>query len=97
MFDGKLTNWVVKQLKANSEQPFFLACGFTKPHLPWTVPSKYFDLHPLDEISLPIVPKDDLADIPAISMNRDNTDRCYSSSNLCRFTFSIMSVGPHNG
>ena len=65
MFDGKLANWVVKQLKANSEQPFFLACGFTKPHLPWTVPSKYFDLHPLDEISLPIVPKDDLADIPA--------------------------------
>ena len=45
-------------------QPFFLACGLFRPHLPWYVPQKYFDRYQLDEIVLPNVPADDLDDIP---------------------------------
>ena len=45
-------------------RPFFLACGLFRPHLPWYVPGKYFDMYPLDEIVLPEVPSDDLDDIP---------------------------------
>ena len=30
---------------AKSEQPFFLAVGFTKPHLPFNAPQKYWDLY----------------------------------------------------
>jgi arylsulfatase A-like enzyme len=44
----------------------FLACGFTRPHLPWYVPQKYFDMHPLDRVQLPIVKEDDLDDVPEI-------------------------------
>jgi arylsulfatase A-like enzyme len=36
-----------------------------RPHLPWYVPQKYFDLYSLDEIVLPQVRDDDLDDIPA--------------------------------
>jgi choline-sulfatase len=50
--------------EANS-QPFFLACGLFRPHLPWYVPEKYFDLYPLDEVVLPEVKEDDLDDVPA--------------------------------
>ena len=65
MFDGKVASWVVSQLKKSHDQPFFLACGLTKPHLPWQVPQKYFDLHPLDGIQLPATRKGDLDDVPA--------------------------------
>ena len=33
--------------------PFFVAAGFYKPHCPWVTPKKYFDLYPMDPISLP--------------------------------------------
>jgi iduronate 2-sulfatase len=35
------------------DKPFFLACGFYRPHLPFNVPQKYWDLYPTDQIRLP--------------------------------------------
>jgi len=43
--------------KKGSNKPFFHSVGFHKPHLPHIVPSKYFDLYKLEEISLPPNPK----------------------------------------
>ncbi len=65
LFDGKVADWVVSELEKSHEKPFFLACGFTKPHLPWYVPQEYFDLHPLDSIQLPATRVGDLEDVPA--------------------------------
>jgi arylsulfatase A-like enzyme len=64
MADWKLTDWVCRQLRHEHERPFFLACGQYKPHLPWFVPQKYFDMYPQDEVTLPDVKEDDLADVP---------------------------------
>ncbi len=64
LFDGKVASWVVSQLEKPNKSPFFLACGFIKPHLPWFVPRKYFDLYPLETIKLPPIIKGDLDDIP---------------------------------
>lgn len=33
-------------------RPFFLSVGLHKPHLPHIVPAKYFDMYPLESISL---------------------------------------------
>ena len=42
---------------ARADAPFFLACGFAKPHLPFVVPQKYWDIHPADSIPLPADPE----------------------------------------
>ena len=37
----------------NKEQPFFLAVGLTKPHLPFVAPKKYWDLYQRKSFSMP--------------------------------------------
>ncbi|HIE53560.1 MAG TPA: iduronate-2-sulfatase [Armatimonadetes bacterium] len=65
--DGKKALWVAKTLRERKfDQPFLLAIGFMRPHLPWYAPRKYFDLHPLDSIQLPKVKEDDLDDVPPL-------------------------------
>ena len=63
--DWQTVNYCIERLSRKSEQPFFLACGLHKPHLPFAVPRKYFDLFPLETIQLPPYKHDDLADVPA--------------------------------
>lgn len=62
--DAHTADYVVQFLKQPQDQPFFLACGFFRPHLPWYVPQRFFDLYPVDEIVLPRVLDDDLDDLP---------------------------------
>ena len=64
LVDFKTASFGVAQLGKAQDKPFFLACGFHRPHLPWNVPRKYFDLFPLEKIALPEVKADDLADLP---------------------------------
>ena len=64
-YDDALTErFVVRFLKRKHDQPFFLGCGFFRPHLPWYVPKMYFDKYSIDEIVLPSVLGNDLDDIP---------------------------------
>jgi len=53
MGDGQMVNWTVGQLQKEYSKPFFLGCGIFRPHLPWYVPKKYFDMYPIDKILLP--------------------------------------------
>lgn len=64
MGDWQVAEWVRGQLAKEHEKPFFLACGFYRPHLPWYAPEKYFEKFPLEEIILPEIQEDDLSDIP---------------------------------
>lgn len=52
-------------LEQRRNDPFFLAVGFLRPHLPFVAPGRFFDMYPLDSIPLPANPPDDLDDIPA--------------------------------
>jgi len=63
--DYLVAKWISEQLSTEREKPFFLACGFYRPHEPWFVPQKYFEPFPIDSIQLPpgyLV--DDLSDLP---------------------------------
>lgn len=62
--DWHSTDYCIERLKLDNDQPFFIACGLYKPHLPFVVPRKYYEAFPLDTIELPPHTKSDLDDIP---------------------------------
>lgn len=105
MNDYHVVDWVSRHLAAKQTQPMFLACGIYRPHLPWYVPKKYFDLYPLDAIRLPVVKEDDLDDVPETGrrMARQNNDHPRITKNdawkravqayLASITFADTMVG----
>jgi arylsulfatase A-like enzyme len=52
--DGKVADLAITTLRALSQkkEPFFLAVGFIKPHLPFVAPKKYWDLYDPAKIEL---------------------------------------------
>lgn len=60
------TDLTIERLQQTYDQPFFMALGLYRPHNPWTAPRRFFDQYPLDSITMPEVPENDLEDIPAI-------------------------------
>jgi iduronate 2-sulfatase len=55
LVDGVRTDLVIEDLArlAGSDQPFFLAMGFIRPHLAWIAPKKYWDIY--DPTTLPVL------------------------------------------
>ncbi|HEV2437755.1 MAG TPA: sulfatase [Verrucomicrobiae bacterium] len=43
----------IANLQQYRDQPFFIACGFVKPHSPPTAPQTFFDLYDVKDIELP--------------------------------------------
>jgi arylsulfatase A-like enzyme len=79
--DDQLSDWGIADygiasLQRKHDKPFFLAVGFHKPHMPWNVPRKWFDLFPLESIKLPPYLENDLDDLPpaAVRMAHPETD-----------------------
>jgi arylsulfatase A-like enzyme len=60
--DYKTAEQAIDYLRQYKDKPFFLACGFTKPHSPPTAPKKFFDLYNPAKITLP----PDFASMPAV-------------------------------
>lgn len=51
--DYKVADRAIEFLRDNKDKPFFLGCGFVKPHSPPTAPKKFYDLWDVDKIPLP--------------------------------------------
>lgn len=53
--DGRVANEAIKRLQAASKRdaPFFMAVGFVRPHLPFSAPKRYWDMHDPAKFSLP--------------------------------------------
>lgn len=63
MPDHQSAEWAIERLGQTHDKPFFMGVGFMRPHVPFYVPQKWFDMFPLEDIQLPEIPDDDLKDI----------------------------------
>lgn len=68
LVDYRSVSWAIEELQKQNG-PFFLACGIHRPHTPWDVPKKYYDMHPMESITLPEVLPNDLDDVPQAGIN----------------------------
>lgn len=64
MSDYLVATQAIEFLGGEHPAPFFLSVGFFRPHRPWYVPRRYYDMYPVDAVRLPEVPGGDLDDLP---------------------------------
>jgi iduronate 2-sulfatase len=71
--DGKLANLAIEKLGAlkSAGNPFFMAVGFFKPHLPFNAPKRYWDLYDPSIFEY----QDDGRTVEGVSMHASNDHR----------------------
>ena len=86
--DGGVAHTAAKRIRefAKKEQPFFLAVGFVKPHLPFIAPKKYWNLY--ERVALPLAPLQTLPD------GSPNDLDFYSNSGELRAYSDVPRTGP---
>ncbi len=68
--DGKTAAKAASLIAAHQDQPFFLAVGFVRPHVPFVAPKKYFEpFLPYDNLALPGKIPGDWDDTPKAGIN----------------------------
>ncbi len=62
--DTRVGDRAIEYIRKSREsgRPFFIACGFSKPHTPFVAPKEFFDLYDSDSIKLP----PDFASLPMV-------------------------------
>lgn len=73
--DGKVAEASIQVLRQIAKQPFFLAVGFRRPHLPFTAPDQYWRL--FDKTHFPIPPNARPAHAPDIAFHNSQELRGY--------------------
>ena len=74
--DGLIAQEAVKVISQQKEtkEPFFIAVGFNKPHLPFNAPKKYWDLY--EESEMPLAPNQNHPkDSPSYSVTHNSLAR----------------------
>lgn len=60
--DHRVADRAIRYLKEHADEPFFLGCGFSKPHSPPEAPRRFYDMFDDDDIELPV----DFAERPTV-------------------------------
>jgi len=67
--DGRSAKKACELIREHKNEPFFLAVGFVRPHVPFVAPKSYFDPYPFEGITLPEKVDGDWDDIPKKGIN----------------------------
>ena len=93
-------DWAVRQLRGlaagANDKPFFMGVGFIRPHTPLIVPQRFFDMFPLESITLPDIKAGDVEDTHARSVrgipnNREPGSKRTSDMGLRLFSDLVAS------
>lgn len=67
--DGKTAEKASELIRDHKDEPFFLAVGFVRPHVPFVAPREYFEPYPYRQMVLPPKVQNDWDDIPPNGIN----------------------------
>jgi iduronate 2-sulfatase len=67
--DGRTAQKACELIKLHKDEPFFLAVGFVRPHVPFVSPRKYYEPYPHEKVELPKKLEGDWDDIPKAGIN----------------------------
>ncbi len=67
--DGKTAQKASELIRLHKDEPFFIAVGFVRPHVPFVAPKNYFKDYPWENTVLPEVIENDWDDIPKRGIN----------------------------
>src|SRR5699024_6580380 len=67
--DGKTAQKASELIRKHKDEPFFLAVGFVRPHVPFVAPKEYFKPYPYQQMVLPPKVQNDWDDIPPRGIN----------------------------
>ncbi len=56
--DGQIASATIAMIEKLGEKPWFIGCGFMRPHDPFIAPKPYFDLYPLSSLKIWSDPSD---------------------------------------
>ncbi|MCE9604032.1 MAG: sulfatase [Planctomycetia bacterium] len=73
--DGIGATETIKLLEANQDKPFFIACGFYRPHTPYVATKKFFELYPLDQCAPTEVGSDHKTGVPAAAFGSEKAEQ----------------------
>ncbi len=99
--DGKVATEAIRLMEAHKDKPFFLAVGFYRPHVPDIATQKYFDLYPLEKVTLPDLPPGGLTNYPAPALTSQTPNyglapeklRQFKRAYLASISFADAQVG----
>jgi uncharacterized sulfatase len=80
----------IAMMEEHRNDAWFIGSGFFRPHVPFIVPSKYFDMYSLDEMKLPSLASDELKAAPELAYlsmiaNYGMTDRQHREAMRAHF------------
>lgn len=67
--DGKTAEKASELIRKHKDEPFFLAVGFVRPHVPFVAPKSFFSRYPHEQMVLPPQVANDWDDIPPAGIN----------------------------
>lgn len=65
--DFMVAEATIAMMEQHKNEPFFLAAGFFRPHVPFIVPSKYYDMYPVDKMQIPPFDPSELKTAPRMA------------------------------
>ncbi len=90
--DGKVASETIRLMRENRDRPFFLACGFYRPHVPSVAPSRWFELYPFEQVQLPREPAEHVAKIPPVAMWVPKPNYGIADDDMRRFTRAYLAT-----
>lgn len=73
--DVMATNKAIELMRTHKDEPFFLAVGLVRPHVPLVAPEKYFAPYPVERMKLAEKVPNDQSDIPKAGLGGSSKAR----------------------